>query len=100
MSDARTTGATMPHHTIARCADRASKKKMPSVRSEVHGVGSDLRMRKSATARAEPIANQPGTVASVRGAHSEMVSRMTGLVDRSYAYVQTRRPNGFASVAR
>ena len=73
----------MPHHTIARCADRASNRKIPSVSNDVHGVGSDRRIRNTATASADPIANHPGTVASVSGAHSLMVSRMTGFVASS-----------------
>jgi hypothetical protein len=89
----------MPHHTIARCADRANRKKIPSESNDVHGVWSERRIRNTATASADPIVNQPGTVASVSGAHSLIVSRMTGFVARSYAYVQTRGPKGFAKVA-
>ena len=80
-----TTGVTMPHQTIARCADSASRKNTPRVRRDVHGVGSRRRTRKTTTANADRIVNHPGTVASVSGAHSLIVSRITGLVARSTA---------------
>jgi hypothetical protein len=40
-------------------------------------------MRNAPTTSAEPIANQPGTVAIVSGAHSLIVSLMTGFVESS-----------------
>src|SRR5213078_4597139 len=98
-SSARITGVTIAHQTIARCADIASMKKTPSHSSVVHRVAVPRRARTATTASAEPIMNRPETSVAVTGAHSLIVLRMIGLVDRSYAYRQTSTPNGFSSVA-
>ena len=98
-SSARITGATIAHHTIARCADIASMKNTASQSSVVHRVCVPRRARIATTASAEPIMNRPETSVAVTGAHSLIVSRMIGLVERSYAYRQTSTPNGFSNVA-
>ena len=98
-SSARITGVTIDHQTIARCADIASMKKTPSQSSVVHRVGVARRARTATTASAEPIMNKPETSVAVTGAHSLIVLRMIGLVDRSYAYRHASTPNGFSSVA-
>src|SRR5512132_2583106 len=98
-SSARITGATIAHQTIARCADIASRKNTPSQSSVVQRVGVPRRARIATTASAEPIMNKPETSVAVTGAHSLIVSRMMGLVERSYAYRHTSTPNGVSNVA-
>src|SRR5437879_4558261 len=98
-SSARITGVAIDHQTIARCADIASIKKTPSHSSVVQRVCVPRRARTATTASAEPIMNRPETSVAVTGAHSLIVLRMIGLVDRSYAYRQASTPKGFRSVA-
>ncbi len=78
-----TTGVTSPHHTIARCAAIARMKNSASVSSGIHGTGRVRRAKYPATSSPDTIMNQPEACASVTGAHSLIVLRITGFVERS-----------------